>query len=165
MDVDGLAAPTQPRWPQLEETLPSNSSFGCEAALCCLLTTVCPTKLLGKTFLTLYTVLCDGEKFLRAQLSMRAYRRRNIVLWDCPPKSPDMNPIELFWGWLRKKLMRIDMSDLAKKRAPLGKTAYIARIKTVMRSAKAQQVAKSFANRLRSACKEIVQRKGAAADS
>ena len=71
-----------------------------------------------------YTVLCDGENFLKAWLSMAAYRRRNIKLWDCPAKSPDFNPIELFWGWLRKVLRRMDMADLARKRKPLGKTAY-----------------------------------------
>ena len=67
---------------------------------------------------------------------MAAYQRRNIKLWDCPAKSPDLNPIELFWGWLRKVLRRMDMADLARKRKPLEKTAYVARVKAVMRSAR-----------------------------
>ena len=44
------------------------------------------------------------------------------------PKSPDLNPVEMFWGWLRKKLRSMDLEDLRKKRRPLGKTAYTARV-------------------------------------
>ena len=50
-----------------------------------------------------FTVLCNGEGFLRARKSMQAYRRKNVSLWTCLPKSPDLNPVEMFWGWLRKK--------------------------------------------------------------
>lgn len=57
------------------------------------------------------------------------------------------------------------MADLARKRKPLEKTAYVARVTAVMRSAKAQRAAKSFATRLRGAGKEVVDRKEAASDS
>ena len=42
-----------------------------------------------------WTVLCDGEGFLRAKVSMTAYRAKKIVLWDVPAKSPDLNPVEM----------------------------------------------------------------------
>ena len=71
----------------------------------------------------------------------------------------------MFWGWMRKKLRKMDMADLRAKRAPLDKAAYTARIKSVMRSAKAQQVAKAYAKKLRSACQQVIRRKGAAADN
>ena len=61
-----------------------------------------------------YTVLCDGEKFLQAKKNMHAYRRPKISLWTCPAKSPDLNPVEMFWGWLRKKLWRMYITDLKK---------------------------------------------------
>ena len=64
-------------------------------------------------------------------LALRAYRAKRIVLWDCPPKSPDLNPVEMFWGWMRKKLRRMDLADLRKKRKPLGKVAYHAKLKSV----------------------------------
>ena len=112
-----------------------------------------------------FTVLCDNESFLRAKESMRAYRAKRIVLWDCPPKSPDLNPVEMFWGWMRKKLRRMDLADLRKKRKPLGKVAYHARLKSVLNSVAAQKVAKNFANRLRKTCREVVDRKGAASDA
>ena len=33
-----------------------------------------------------YTVLCDGESFLRAKESKLAHRRKKVCLWTCPPK-------------------------------------------------------------------------------
>jgi hypothetical protein len=112
-----------------------------------------------------FTVLCDGEKFLRAKASRDAHALKKVVLWTCPPRSPDLNPVEMFWGWLRRKLRHMDMLDLKKKRKVLGKTAYRERIKGVMRSQKAQVAAKAFAGKLRGACKQVVQRRGAAADN
>ena len=112
-----------------------------------------------------FTVFCDNESFLRAKENMRAYRAKRIVLWDCPPKSPDLNPVEMFWGWMHKKLRRMDLADLRKKRKPLGKVAYHARLKAVINSVAAQKVAKKFANRLRKTCREVVDRKGAASDA
>ena len=96
-----------------------------------------------------WTILCDGESFLRAKVSMAAYRAKKITLWAVPPKSPDLNPVELFWGWLRRKLRHMDLADLHQKRRPLGKTAYTMRVKGVIKSQKAQTVAKNFAGRLR----------------
>ena len=71
----------------------------------------------------------------------------------------------MFWGWLRRKLRRMDLQDLRKKRRPLGMTACTARVKQVIKSQKAQSVAKSFAYRLRKACQQVVDRGGAAADN
>ena len=112
-----------------------------------------------------YSVLCDNESFLRAKESMKAYRSKKIILWSCPPKSPDLNPVEMFWGWLRKKLRRMDLADLRKKRKPLSKFAYQSRVKSVMNSVAAQTVAVNYAKRLRKTCKEVVKRKGAASDA
>ena len=78
---------------------------------------------------------------------------------------PDLNPIEMFWGWIRKRLRNMDLEDLRKRRPPLGKTAYIARVKSIMHSQKAQKVAKNYAVKFRKTCQQVVARKGAAADS
>ena len=42
---------------------------------------------------------------------MAAYRAQKIRLWGVPPKSPDLNPIEMLWGWLRKKLRLMDLAE------------------------------------------------------
>ena len=49
-------------------------------------------------------VLADNESFLRTSLSRAAYKGQKIKLWDMPAKSPDLNPIEKFWAWVRKQL-------------------------------------------------------------
>ena len=59
----------------------------------------------------------------------------------------------------------MDLADLRLKRRPLGKLAYTTRVKNVIKSQKAQSVAKNFAKRFRKACQQVVDRKGAAADT
>ena len=71
----------------------------------------------------------------------------------------------MFWGWIRKKLRNMDLADLRKKHPPLDKAAYVARMKGIMRSQKAQRVAQSYAARFRKTCKQVVERDGAAADN
>ena len=72
---------------------------------------------------------------------MEAYAKKRILIWDVPPKSPDLNPIEMFWGWTRRQLRLMDLKDLRLKRKPLGKIAYVQRVKTLFRSARGQNVA------------------------
>ena len=62
-----------------------------------------------------WTVLCDNETFLRANVCKEAYASQGIRLWGVPPKSPDLNPVELFWSWVRRKLRDMDLLDLRKK--------------------------------------------------
>ena len=94
---------------------------------------------------------------------MRAYAVKNVVLWAVPSKSPDLNPIEMFWGWVRRQLRVKDLDDMRQKRAPLGKAANTLRIKILFRSRKAQRVAQQCAKKLRSACQRVIKNKGAAA--
>ena len=58
----------------------------------------------------------------------------------------------------------MDLGYLRKKRRPLGKTAYTARVEGVLKSAKAQTVAKNVTGSFRKPCKQVVDRNGAAAD-
>ena len=101
----------------------------------------------------------------RGRVSLAAYRSKKIVLWAVPAKSPDLNPVEMFWGWLRQKLRTLDFHDLRLKRPPLSRMAYTARVKSVIKSQKAQAVASSYAGRFRRTCQEVVDRKGGAADN
>ena len=110
-----------------------------------------------------WTVLCDNESFLRVASCIRAYAQKRIALWDVPAKSPDLNPVEMFWGWARRQLRLKDLRDLKMKRPPLSKTAYVRRVKAMLRGAKAQKAAKQFARKFRGTCLEVIKRKGAAA--
>ena len=53
---------------------------------------------------------------------------------------------------------------MKKKRAPLGKAAYTMKVKKVIKSKKAQTVAKNIAGRFRKSCEEVAKRRGVAAD-
>ena len=107
-------------------------------------------------------VLCDNESFLSANDALREYRRSKITLWHIPPRSPDLNPIEKFWAWLRKELQRRDLADMIGRRPTLGKTAYRTRVRAVCCSAKAQRMARNLARGLKKVCKEVIDKKGAA---
>ena len=116
-----------------------------------------PTVLAGP-----WHVLCDNEGFLAAGVCSVAHRRVGVKLWRIPPRSPDLNPVERFWGWLKAKLRAMDLADVVKGRPVLCKTAYAARVRKVFRSQKAQGVAMRYAGSLRKVCKVVVQKNGAA---
>ena len=48
-----------------------------------------------------WAVLCDNEGFLNAAKTSAAHRVAKVMLWRVPPRCPDLNPVEKFWGWLR----------------------------------------------------------------
>ena len=105
--------------------------------------------------------LCDNECFLRAAKSAEAHKQAGVKLWRIPPKSPDLNPVEKFWSWLRRKLRAMDLADAVAKRPSLGKQEYKARVQGVLKSRKAQQVAANCATSFKKTCREVAQRKGA----
>ena len=110
-----------------------------------------------------WTLLCDNETFLKSPGSMAAYASKRIDLWHVPPKSPDLNPVEKFWGWLRRELRRLDLGDLREGRPPLTKALYRQRIRYLCETQRAQRAASAFARSLRSVCTEVVQKRGARA--
>ena len=113
---------------------------------------------MGEKVKSPYTTTNENRSFAQ---SSRKTKLRPFV----SDQSPDLNPIEMFWGWLRKKLRKMDLADFRNNHPPLNKAAYITRVKGVMRSQKAQTVAKSCATRLRKTCKQVVERGGAGADN
>ena len=56
-------------------------------------------------------------------------------------------------------------TSLRQKRSPLGKTAYRARVKNVLKSQKAQTVAKNKFNAFKKTCADVVAKRGAASNS
>ena len=94
---------------------------------------------------------------------MKAYRMRGVELVELLAKSPVLNLVEKMWRWLRKRLRRMGLADLAAKRAVLGLTAYRERIRRLCRSEAAQTVAKKFFNGLANVKKRVLDGNGAAA--
>ena len=109
-----------------------------------------------------WKIISDNESFLRADESKKAYRRFAIHLIEMPPRSPDLNPVEKMWGWVRKELRARDLRDFAGGVPVLAKAAYRERIKRLLRSSRAQAVAKNIARNFRTVCKRVVKAKGAA---
>ncbi|CAK0804938.1 unnamed protein product [Prorocentrum cordatum] len=109
-----------------------------------------------------WSVLCDNESFLRAKVSNAAVKAAGVKLWKMPAKSPDLNPAERCWSWLRRKLRLMDLDDAVKKRPVLGKTAYRARVRSVVKSKKAQSVGAAQAKLMKRVCREVVRKMGAA---
>ena len=109
-----------------------------------------------------WTILSDNEAFLHTPSSRAEYRRSSITLWRIPARSPDLNPIEKFWSWARRRLRVKDLEDVKAKRSPLGKTAYKQRVLTVLRSADAQEAARNIFNSFQKVCREVVSKEGAA---
>ena len=108
-------------------------------------------------------VLCDNETFLRTRASLDAYRPRRVVLWDVPAKSPDLNPVERFWAWVRKTLRRMDLADLRARRPPLTKPEYAMRVRRLLATQTAQRVAGRCAAHFRASCQKVHDNRGAAA--
>jgi hypothetical protein len=107
--------------------------------------------------------LCDNESFLKkAKATKEAVAEQGVSLWHIPPRSPDLNPVEKCWAWLRRELRRLDLQDLSKKKRPLSKSAYAVRVRSLCRSQQAQRVASNFANGLKRVCNEVIAKKGAA---
>lgn len=109
-----------------------------------------------------WTVLCDNESFLRTAASQKAHRRAKVSLWAIPPRSPDLNPVEKFWSWLRKELLKRDLADVARRRPALSKVEYVARVRQVCRTQRAKRVAGNCARGLKKVCLEVKRRQGAA---
>ena len=110
-------------------------------------------------------ILCDNEKFLYAKASNAHYKEHNIALLRIPARSPDLNPIEMFWAWVRRQLRLKDLDDLKSGCQVLGKAAMKSRVKALLKSKKAQKVAGNIFFSLKKKCAQVVKRKGAAIKS
>lgn len=105
-------------------------------------------------------VIADNESFLKK--SAPAHRRVNVNLWHIPPRSPDLNPVEKFWSWLRRKLRAMDLADLMARRPPVGKTELKARVRALTSTDECKRVAHNCVKGLRKVCLEVRHNKGGA---
>ena len=109
-----------------------------------------------------WQILCDNESFLEAPASRKAHQKANVELLHIPARSPDLNPVEMFWSWVRRRLRAMDLKDFHAKRPPVQKTAMKARVRTLLRTQAAKRVAKRTFQRFRKVCKECKDNGGAA---
>ena len=101
-------------------------------------------------------VICDSESFLKTPAVRKAHRQEKLQLLHVPAKSLDLNPVELFWAWLRRRLHKMDSLDLAAGKPVLTKTEYTTRVRKLVQSAQAQSVAKNVVLGLQKTCRKVV---------
>ena len=96
-----------------------------------------------------WKILRDNESFLRAPESKDALQRCRVTLWKLPAKSPDLNPIEKYWAWVRKQTRAMDLKDLVAKKPAVGKLTFKARFLRLMKNPRAKEVAARTMSNLR----------------
>ena len=100
--------------------------------------------------------LIDNEFLLRAPASRDARSKVSVRFWGIPPGSPDLNPIEKSWSWLRRRLVALDLRELRKRKVALGRIAFKQRVQNLCKSQKAQKVAASCALGLKKICQQVI---------
>ena len=110
-----------------------------------------------------WRILADNESFLKGRASQREYDKTSMRMWHIPPRSPDLNPVERFWAYLRKRLEALDLRDLLQKRPPVDKAGLRARVRQVVAQQKSKAVAKNLVAGLIKTCRQVRKHKGAAA--
>ena len=110
-----------------------------------------------------WKVMCDNEGFLDTMTCKAAHKKAKVSLWHVPPRSPDLNPVEQYWSWLRRRLRQLDLKDVVAKRPGRTKQQYVQRVKQVMKSAKSKLVSKNIMMSYRKTCQRIHDLGGAAA--
>ena len=105
-------------------------------------------------------ILCDNECFLTAPASRAAHAKARVKLFHVPARSPDLNPVEMFWSWLRKRLRAMDLDDLRAGRPALAKVSLKLRVRTLIRKPQAMKTATNIFKKLRTKCAECVHKKG-----
>ena len=83
-----------------------------------------------------------------------------VRAWRVPASSPDLNPVEKMWAWLRRRIRTKDCEDLRRRRPPIGKMAFKARVRSILASKRAQRVAARNAAGFKTTCKEVVAKHG-----
>ena len=107
-------------------------------------------------------ILCDNESFLDGRDSKREYAKTSVHLWHIPPRSPDLNPVERYWAYLRKRLRAMDLKDMADKRAPVGRSELKRRVQTVVKSKTSMVICKRMLRSLLQTARLVIKKKGAA---
>ena len=109
-----------------------------------------------------WRVLCDNETFLEAPASRKAHKRAGVRLLHIPPRSPDLNPAEKMWAWMRKRLRAMDLADLREKKPPVDRAKLQRRVRALFKSEEANRVAANLFRGLRGVCQQVKKNKGAA---
>ena len=102
-----------------------------------------------------WSVLADNESFLCAPQAERAHRAIRVRLWKIPPSSPDLNPVEKMWAWVRKQIIRMDLQDLRIGKPAVSRQGLKQRLQRLLAIRKAQATTRTIALGLRKVRREV----------
>ena len=102
-----------------------------------------------------WIVLCDNEGFLSSTLCETARKKAKVSMWRVPARSPDLNPAEKYWSWLRRRLRALDLMDAKAKKLVLSKAEYRTHVRRVMNAARSNTVAANIVGGVRKTCRDI----------
>ena len=109
-----------------------------------------------------WKILCDNESFLGTDASADALKKAGVTLWSIPPRSPDLNPVEKYWAWVRRRMRAMDLADLSAKRAVVDRAEYKRRFSRLVKTAKGKEVAGNIFVGLMKTCRKVVAKGGRA---
>ena len=109
-----------------------------------------------------WVIISDNESFLTAPASRAAHVKERAELFQVPPRSPDLNPVEMFWSHLRIRLRKMDLQDLSAGKPPVGTAGLKRRVRALIKSPEMQQIAIKCFNTLSSKCLQVKKKKGGA---
>ena len=107
-----------------------------------------------------WCIICDNESFLKSRAADRAHAKTSVELWHVPARSPDLNPVEMYWAKLRLWLRKMDLDDFKAGRTPVDKKGMQQRVRRLLAIAKAKRVAINIFSKLRPLCEEVMKRTG-----
>ena len=68
----------------------------------------------------------------------------------------------MFWGWLRKRLQKMDLADLQAGREPVDRSRLKARVRSLVETRRAKTVARHCFLSLLKTCEKVRRKRGAA---
>ena len=72
-----------------------------------------------------YRNLCDNEGFSASKAAKTEHAKKNIELLQILARSPDLSPIEMFWGWVRKQMrLKERLRGFACKACSIGQDCF-----------------------------------------
>ena len=72
-------------------------------------------------------VIFDNASFHRPKQIREILKQKNCKAWFLPPYSPHLNPIEQYWAWVKKMMMKLErkITDFMERLEYVLKLKYI----------------------------------------
>ena len=97
----------------------------------------------------------DGGGVPEAKVSKKIHALKRVTLWHILPRSPDLNPVERYWSYLRRRLKAMDLADMKQKRPAIDRAGLQKRVRKLLKTNKSKRVAQNMFNSFRKVCVQV----------